>query len=278
MIKHTISGNGISFSKIFNDKKSIALYFPKDFGMNYEIVKETIRWTPCFQTMLLVLPEYQRNFFNALIDEPSVNIEALEEHSPSGKDNLVLILSRNKQTQKKAEGNSSSATFGFGKSVNVRFNPPVESPLELCRNMAELLQIKPSKEAKGKKFPGTPQELFDNVFQERKFVFDINNPITRIGIRLLMKKYSSPYEYLFVKTKFPKSKSHLVKLLPETKSPKHYPLRYDLYEIVKHCNQSKIVITDNKSFFDLLTNFPLQNRLLFCKGLFLNHKVSDYLK
>jgi len=278
VITTTTAAKTVSFSRIFNDKKSITIYFPSDISLTFRIVKEIHNWIPCFQSLLFVFPEFQRNFYKSLISEKRVRIVSLEELNHVGEHDLVLILSHESKIQKVAKGNDSTALFGYGKEVNVRFRPVPRDALELCKKIMELLNIPPTSYEQRVYFPSEDHEFQKEDVIEDKYIIDVHNLYTKLRAVQSIKKLPPPYEYLSIKTKYPHRKSKLIKVSSDPKSPTQYPLKVDLYEVMKHCNQAKRIITDNRPFYELLSNFSTRNRIMFCENFLATNKLKEFIK
>ena len=268
----------VSFSQIFNDKKSLTIYFPSDISLTFRIVKEIHNWIPCFQTLLFVFPAFQRDFYKALIKEQQVKIVSPEDLRPLKEQDLILILSKEKKIQKLAECNGSPAMFGYGREVNVRFQPFPEDPLELCKKLMELLNIPSANSEVGVDFPPKNHEFQLDEELERKYILDLHNPYNRLRAIQKVNKITPPYEYLSIKTKYPQRHSRLIRVSSDPQSPKQYPFKVNLYEIMKQCMQAKIIITDNRDFYELLTNFFKRDRIMFCENLLTTRKFIELIK
>lgn len=280
MVQTLKTGKGVSFSKIFSNKKCLAAVFPSDIYESIRLVKKVICWTHHFQTLDLVFPKYQKKLYETLISEENVKVAALEDFQLTEQHDLLLLLSSNRRAQKFADGKGNRVVLGHLKKTNVRFIPPPDNPFDLCKKFEELMNIQVSKSETLldiAKLTDTVkmEQAFSGTFQKHSYLLDINSFLKKLRIMQMLKKTQQPYSYLLHGTDKPHKKSRQTTISGDSVSHRFSVM--DLWQLIQYCRQTEIIVTDNESFFELLSELKISKKTVLWNNRTSHRKIRTFL-
>lgn len=159
----TISGlhNNIPFSEIFSKKENLIIIFSNDLAVNYRIVSRIIHWSrdcgknadkdtvdnstipseSTFRSVYFLFPDFQMDFFSALLAKETVIVRKLSYKPEKQRSGIVINLNDDKKLLKEWATAGNNVIMGLGKHVNVKFKPTPTDPEVVIREVTGLLNL-----------------------------------------------------------------------------------------------------------------------------------------
>lgn len=239
------TSKNIAFSDIFQRKKQLFVLFSDDMAANYRIAESILNWREerqeenqetggRFESLYFLFPEFQKNFFTALLRSYSISVNSLSFSATAVNSAVVVNLNRNGKILRKWSHQNRNVTMGSGKYVNVKFLPAPVDPEKIIIKVSELLRLPSPKPALNiDKTDYSPKKIKDKA-PTYKTVVAVNNFLKRKAtLRKIAKNNTADIKTITTVS------------ATEKKWPFTVNLPLDLKGIVDECCGAKAIITDD---------------------------------